>query len=309
MQSIFLSEKEPDQDECPECGDYVHNLLMAHHLYGFHEEYARTTSHEDPFFKDDLSCRCPLCQDGVHKVNLRRHFKNFHNITIPKTMKVLKPPANNPFVSKEDSRRNLFKKFFPDLEQDPAVKVNCPVCTKEMASDRFADHYQSNHWSRCAICDITFKTYYQKIKHMATVHDITNALDRSNEKTHECHICGQKFLHPSGVRNHIVAMHEQDRSFLCDICGDAFLRKSTLKSHRRRHSNIKLYQCKICTNRYGDVSALKKHLKNTHNLVTAGRWNDPFIDREALPWRKLTENEAKDMQVLPELPPEGVAAI
>ena len=192
------------------------------------------------------------------------------------------------------SMKKLFKQFFPDLECDANNEVKCPVCSKVLMAKRFIRHYRTNHCSKCTICNISFETYHRKSKHMALVHNVKSHFERFQKKN-ECYICGQKYITPSEVRNHIRIAHEQLRSFLCDICGNAFLRKNALKSHRRRHFNIKPYECKLCPNRYTCVSALKKHLKSRHNLVVEGKWNDPFVDRESLPWRKLTESEASEL--------------
>ena len=268
---------------------------MAHHLYANHEEFARTTDFEDPFLENKSFCRCPLCRDVLHMYSLRKHLKISHDISIEKSMKIIKNIDKFRSISKKDVKKNLFKQFFPNLKEESGIEVKCPMCSKELTADKFAQHYRALHGAKCGICDINFRTHYQRIKHMASVHNITLSLARCNEKKNECNICGQKFLRPCEVESHVRVVHERNRSFLCDICGDTFLRKSALRGHKRRHLNLKLYQCKLCQNRYSGVGALKKHLKNIHGVLSEGRWNDPFIDRDSLPWIKLTENEAKEM--------------
>ena len=292
----FLGDEDfQNQTKCPVCNENIHSSLIAHHLYAVHEDFAETTDHEDPFLENKFFCRCPLCQDVLHMYSLRKHLRGSHKIMIEKSMKIIKDVHKLPIIDKKDERKNLFEQFFPNLKQESGIKVQCPMCTKEMSAEKFVRHYQTLHGSKCAICDINFRTHYQRIKHMASVHNITRGFSRCNEKKKECKICGQKFIRPCQVRNHVRVVHERLRSFLCDVCGGTFLRKSALKAHKRRHLNLKLYQCKLCRNKYGEVSTLKKHLKNAHGVVSEGRWNDPFIDRDSLPWLKLTENEAKEM--------------
>ena len=298
MSFIFLLETEENLEnhsKCSECGEYIPSLLMTHHLFGFHEEFAKTTGLDDPLLRDKPMCYCPLCNDVIHNYILRQHLRTFHNVEIHNTVKVFKPTTRPSHISKEKYWNDLFEQFFPGIEQDGKTYVKCPQCFKELASDKFIDHYRINHSSKCVICNITFRSHHAKNKHMAIVHNNSLAYDRTNEKRHECNICGQKFRQPSGVKSHIRTVHEQLRSFLCDVCGEAFLRKSALKGHRKRHFNIKLYQCKLCLHRYADRSSLKKHLKNAHQTVMEGRWNDPFIDKESLPWCKLPETEANEL--------------
>ena len=265
---------------------------MAHHMYGFHEEAAKKTGFEDPYDKDKILCRCPLCPTNTIKNNLKQHLRLSHNITIPKSMKIFKVA----YSYARTYSKKLFKQFFPDIEEGAKTEVKCPVCSKTVMSNRFTRHYQTNHRSKCTLCDIAFPTYHQKSKHMAIVHNVTTHFDRFKIKKKECYICGQKYLTPSEVRDHIRTEHEKLRSFLCDICGDAFFRKSALTSHRIRHFNLRLYQCKLCSNGYSDRTALKKHLKSRHNVIIQGKWNDPLADRESLPWRKLSESEAKELR-------------
>ena len=268
---------------------------MGHHLYGYHEEFAKTTGLEDPYLQDKSFSHCPICQVAKVNQDISNHLKTYHNIKIASIANVFKPVTRPSPVDREEYWSNLFKQFFPDLEQDSKTEVKCPWCTKEFMADKFVDHYRKNHNYHCTICNITFPTHHSKAKHLAVAHNITSVIDRINLKKYECNICGQMFRNPYGLREHTKAMHEQIKRFLCDICGDGFRRKGTLRSHKRKHFNIKPYLCKLCDKRYGENTALKKHLKNVHNTELGGRWSDPLLDKESLPWRKLSEAEAIEL--------------
>ena len=291
-EDFILKEDLTDQIRCPECDQCVNEFIMPHHMYAAHEELAKTTGYEDPFVENKNFCRCLVCDDIINMFSLRRHLLLKHQIKVSRSTKITKVPIKLTSFSK----KNLLKKFFPDIDKTKKTVVECPLCQKEVHIKKFNRHFQKSHGIKCALCNINFGTYPQKILHMAKVHKLTKAQEIANRKTKKCHICGQLFLRPNEVRNHIEAVHKRQRNFLCDLCGAAFLRKSALKGHRARHFNLKLYKCKLCLKRYGEVSALKKHLKSIHDLIPEGRWNSPFVDRDSLPWIKLTEKEGKDLQ-------------
>ena len=114
--------------------------------------------------------------------------------------------------------------------------VQCPTCDKTLKGSSLNSHMYNVHTHEraypCRLCPEVFHRRTVLICHMKMVHKI----GCFQEKKHECHLCGQKFIKADLVRNHIRTIHEQLRDHMCDICGAKFKYLHALKNHKKIHS-------------------------------------------------------------------------
>ena len=279
--------------KCIRCNEDVHSLFTAHHLFAIHSEYAKTTKYENPF-TENYKSTCPICKCICVRYSLKEHIMNLHQIILLRKCRIEVPQI---YKDKKTKMKSLFNEFFPDKDEFCRSVVECPECSEEIVSMEFVQHYHDKHGVKCAVCGVAFATQHQKSYHMLKIHSIDSECNVvQKQKKHMCEICGDFFETRSLVRQHVDATHEKTRRFLCDICGNSFLRKNALRNHRLTHSDIKRYQCKVCLKRVTSVKSIKKHVKKQHNLDSEGRWNNPFLDKESFPWRKLSESEEKALR-------------
>lgn len=117
-----------------------------------------------------------------------------------------------------------------------------------------------------------------------------------------CDLCGQKFLHKSGIQTHLhqnckyrtgnwtelgrrtcpycgidisyrhYSQHVQLKhlgggDFMCSVCGKTFARNGLLNRHmtRRHNQDNTVFKCEQCGKEFSKKEALKSHLKITHS--------------------------------------------
>ena len=260
---------------------------MAHHLHAHHENEKETARHKSPFIEHTNYSKCPFCDRIESNMNLKKHIQQVHGITVPISVQIGKRQTKEKV---RQGRSTWFDKLFPNKDKNDTGHVECPECSEVVEVQEFNKHYIYLHELECDHCHKICKTRYDKRVHILQEHTTTD----DSEK--QCEFCKKRFLHKSDVIKHVEIHHMKLRNHLCDICGMAFKRKSNMDDHRAKHFNIRLLQCKLCPKRYNCSSMIKKHLRTKHGLVPEGRYNDPFTDKDALPWVKLTIEEDRALQ-------------
>ncbi|XP_035794822.1 zinc finger protein weckle-like isoform X1 [Anopheles albimanus] len=81
---------------------------------------------------------------------------------------------------------------------------------------------------------------------------------------YSCDFCDKTFLKPSSAKQHILANHQDFRTFVCEECGKSFATRSALKEHLIVHSDELPFQCAFCPKRFKNLGRLKTH-EDTHN--------------------------------------------
>lgn len=90
----------------------------------------------------------------------------------------------------------------------------------------------------------------------------TEKQKRSQNRKHQCDLCGKTFIYQSNLNDH-ARIHSGDKPFVCSICGHKFAQSGHLMVHIRTHTGVKPYQCEHCQRSFSISQALKKHLR-TH---------------------------------------------
>ncbi len=87
----------------------------------------------------------------------------------------------------------------------------------------------------------------------------------------QCDVCHQGgFVNATTLRNHVRAMHSDERPFVCEYCPASYASCMSLTAHRSRKHNVnkagefvprKLFPCATCGKVLTARSKLLKHIK------------------------------------------------
>lgn len=170
----------------------------------------------------------------------------------------------------------------------------CESCDKIYRSanaknEHFAVVHKKAKRHRCPHCNDTFSNYFQRNKHVSSIHGVklkefkctmcpktftlTGKLNVHIQSVHlkvkrySCDFCEWKFYSKSELKDHIVR-HGGEKKFECSVCKKSYARKFTLKEHLRIHENDRRFVCSVCGRSFVQNCSLKHHLKVHHsNLV------------------------------------------
>eukprot|EP00186_Timspurckia_oligopyrenoides_P000517 CAMPEP_0182445556 /NCGR_PEP_ID=MMETSP1172-20130603/3642_1 /TAXON_ID=708627 /ORGANISM="Timspurckia oligopyrenoides, Strain CCMP3278" /LENGTH=531 /DNA_ID=CAMNT_0024641351 /DNA_START=184 /DNA_END=1779 /DNA_ORIENTATION=- len=125
----------------------------------------------------------------------------------------------------------------------------------------------------------------------------------SNEDL-QCPQCEREFASRYNLRRHIVAVHEQVRSFSCEQCELVFKLKTHLYNHVKSvHLRDKPFRCEDCPARFSSASNLKRHKMDLHENLrpfTCANCPKTFSSRYSL--LRHTKTHTKTAISVEELP-------
>ncbi|XP_038052002.1 zinc finger protein OZF-like isoform X2 [Patiria miniata] len=137
----------------------------------------------------------------------------------------------------------------------------CDVCGKGYGNQKRLQSHRSIHSNaKSYLCEVCGKGFLN-ITLLST-----HRLVHGKEKLCLCTTCGKKFSTKTGVKNHEKShMKERLRPNVCHICGDAFLQPHHLQNHLDAHSKERPFICMVCDKAFVLKHHLKAHLK-THTV-------------------------------------------
>lgn len=232
---------------------------------------SKTDSHDTPATSNLINCF--VCQKSVSKKCHRRHLLQIHNMPFTCKCKV----CNTPFASKKELRTHvsdvhqgkgypceICSKTFRDkysgnrhMESSHLKidKVTCNICKKEIQKEYLHKHLQI-HTTRdkfkCTHCDKDFHSESGLKSHILVVHE--------GSKTHACETCGKCFANSGNLKVH-RNLHSDVRPFICSYCGHGFNQESNLKEHINIHTGEKPYACKVCSKTFTQSRQLSAHMR------------------------------------------------
>ncbi|XP_062535237.1 zinc finger protein OZF-like [Armigeres subalbatus] len=130
----------------------------------------------------------------------------------------------------------------------------CALCglkfatTSELTTHEANDH---GNWAfKCALCDKAFPQKYSLNSHLKTMH--------TDEKPHQCTVCGMTFRQKGGLRTH-MSNHVEVPQFKCEVCSKMFKAKLHLRYHMRTHTGERPYKCRYCDHAFANNTNYRRH--------------------------------------------------
>ncbi|XP_077290089.1 uncharacterized protein LOC143913909 [Arctopsyche grandis] len=153
---------------------------------------------------------------------------------------------------------------------------NCTVCnqtfdSKHAFKTHFAIHNNGKQY-KCSLCEKTFKTPVEILKHGKKYHPDTTFSDDTDAmhpvaspelttKRFICDLCDEKFVYMKYLMSHRNAVHPEARGHRlinrCMHCKSEFAHLNSLRRHLRSHTGEKNFLCYVC----GKALSSREHLK------------------------------------------------
>ncbi|XP_011171707.1 zinc finger protein 184 [Solenopsis invicta] len=173
--------------------------------------------------------------------------------------------------------------------EDNTVTISLIISEDENGQKRTQVIIPTTDSLKCDICNKSFKTSFQLLRHNRLKHareeDITTrnfpcdscpkrypdqgSLAR-HRKTHtgdrpfQCLECHKNFPTSTALRRHLTLHNSQSRPLPCIYCGRRFMDKSSLAKHEESHmpNEQRKYTCDICQKTFHHVTDLSMHKKH-----------------------------------------------
>ncbi|CAH0401656.1 unnamed protein product [Chilo suppressalis] len=145
---------------------------------------------------------------------------------------------------------NFKRSGFKETLEDEHTTFHCSKCDLVFSNSKaYAKHmFTKEHKNASDTCPFCCRQFKCIVTHLA-IHKKT--------KTHQCDICGQKFLKPSYTRHR--KSHFDNLPFKCQECPYEARFSADFKIHMRKHTGEKPYKCNKCSCRFTSKSNLNRH--------------------------------------------------
>lgn len=264
---------------CKLCDTPIDNLDdLLTHLFEKHQKKIEPKSDIGilPFKVNIDDYKCAVCNQKYAEYKSLNHHMNVHY------QNYICATCGAGFITPERLRVHSFT--------HETGSFQCDVCEKVFRCNNSKnEHYANVHMKvkrhRCPQCPETFRNYFQRSKHISTIHgmklkefkcDLCPKVFTASgklgvhirtmhlkEKRHACDVCEWKFYSKSELKYHMIK-HSGERKFQCNVCNKAYARKYTLREHMRIHENDRRFVCTICGKSFVQSCSLKHHSKIHH---------------------------------------------
>ncbi|XP_055383249.1 zinc finger protein 624-like [Condylostylus longicornis] len=229
-----------------------------------------------------LPKKCRLCpRTFIREAHLRKHEKN-HDIVYkcehcPRSFRFKnacqahmrvhtgeKPFKCNTCPAAFATNSNLKAHQLIHTEEKP---FECSFgCGKAFSMKRLRKWHERIHTGEKPFqCDTCGKNFAMQSR--LNLHYRQRHMDK-NLRPHECLICSKRFLHPTGLKDH-MNMHNGDRPYQCpfDNCDKRFPNQNRLWEHKKLHSSYKRYTCQICNKSFIQYTTFLTHKKYCNSFM------------------------------------------
>ncbi|XP_018338829.1 PREDICTED: zinc finger protein 471 [Trachymyrmex septentrionalis] len=226
--------------------------------------------------------------DNTNKDSQSKSYQN--NSTIQEETFILPDIDSKPTSNKQTTGSTVSSSSFQDYDnEDNTVTISLIISEDENGQKRTQVIIPTTDNLKCDICNRSFKTSFQLLRHNRLKHareeDITTrnfpcdscpkrypdqgSLAR-HRKTHtgdrpfQCLECHKNFPTSTALRRHLTLHNSQSRPLPCIYCGRRFMDKTSLAKHEESHmpNEQRKYTCDICQKTFHHITDLSMHKKH-----------------------------------------------
>ncbi|XP_071635303.1 uncharacterized protein [Temnothorax longispinosus] len=259
--------------------------------------------HEDEdgqlYFKDASGTLQPvyLTEDGNYAIaessddntNKESQSKSHQNSSTVEEESFILPDIDSKSVSNKQTTSTVSSSLQDFDNEDNTVTISLIISEDENGQKRTQVIIPTTDNLKCDICNKSFKTSFQLLRHNRLKHareeDITTrnfpcdscpkrypdqgSLAR-HRKTHtgdrpfQCLECHKNFPTSTALRRHLTLHNSQSRPLPCIYCGRRFMDKTSLAKHEESHmpNEQRKYTCDICQKTFHHITDLSMHKKH-----------------------------------------------
>ncbi|XP_028029831.1 gastrula zinc finger protein XlCGF26.1-like isoform X5 [Bombyx mandarina] len=233
---------------CKMCGECFESLTdIRNHIAAVHKKKLNLEIGDGilPFKLSIGEFKCAVCEVDYGEFKTLNHHMNVH---FPY---YICEQCGSGFMTPQRLRNHA-------LTHDTG-SYPCTVCNKSFRSTNAKnDHYAIVHLKakrhRCPHCCELFSNYFQRNKHISSVHGL-------KLKEFKCSVCPKVFTVSGKLGVHMKSVHLKMKRYACDVCEWQFYSKSELKDHMVRHTGERAYQCSVCKKSYARKYTLREHMR------------------------------------------------
>ncbi|XP_013146536.1 PREDICTED: zinc finger protein draculin-like isoform X2 [Papilio polytes] len=239
--------------KCTNCELELKNLTdFKTHLVKLHNKFLHNDikNHIQEYkLKNGDIYDCALCSATYETFKmLKQHMNNhYDNYTCNK--------CHSTFATKRSLRSHKTTHIEGSYKCDDCDKIFSSKAKKVYHEK--CKHLGERKISNCQYCNESFRSYYQRNKHLVKVHN--------TEAKYKCNICSKSYVIKSLLMSHIKKNHLMERNCQCTECGFKFFSKKGLKAHMVKHSGVKKFSCEFCHKSYARKNTLREHLRIHNN--------------------------------------------
>ncbi|XP_076677227.1 uncharacterized protein LOC143373662 isoform X2 [Andrena cerasifolii] len=255
--------------------------------------------HEDEdgqlYFKDDTGILQPvyLTEDG-HYAIAESNDDQENKESQAKSQQNVRQMEEESYSAQETELKSTSNSKQPstvsaaDLDNEDTVTISLIISEDEHGQKRTQVIIPTTDNLKCDICNKSFKTSFQLLRHNRLKHareeDITtrnfpcdlcpkrypdqNSLAR-HRKTHtgdrpfQCLECHKNFPTSTALRRHLTLHNSQSRPLPCIYCGRRFVEKASLVKHEQSHlaGDQRIHTCDVCQKSFLHATDLSLHKK------------------------------------------------
>lgn len=239
---------------CRLCDDTIHDFedLKLHLLEKHDKDIDPKSDGVLPFRITKDSFKCALCEKICDEFKSLNHHMNMHY------QNFICEQCGSGFVTPDRLRVHAFS------HETGAFKCDAEGCDKVFRSrNNKNEHHAIVHMKRkrhrCPQCPETFINYFQRSKHISTIHGV-------KLKEFKCGLCPKVFTLSGKLGAHVRTAHMKMKRFTCEVCSWKVYSRTELKQHMIKHVAVnRRFQCHVCKKSYAREYSLKQHMRAHEN--------------------------------------------
>ncbi|XP_055372765.1 zinc finger protein 41-like [Condylostylus longicornis] len=169
-------------------------------------------------------------------------------------------------VKRSEKKQEKYTETKRKIYKTGEKNFECEECHQKFTREsNYLYHIKKSHKGLppCEFCGKVCKTKQKLRLHL----ELHLPPEEREKLLYKCPHCTKKFTQSAKVKEHVRAIHLQEKPFVCEQCGKNFASQSNLCSHKRTHDNQSRLKCSICPKIFNNPHKLRFHIKHTHNSI------------------------------------------